>query len=99
VNLRKRFYFDDHARKAGRRKHLIVGTAIEILADGRVTDWFMSGSPILNGDGAAIGLISTGSTDSNINPSLSDCLPPWLLRKLVHHQVKPRGRKPSRLVG
>ncbi|MCK1417646.1 trypsin-like peptidase domain-containing protein [Bradyrhizobium sp. CW4] len=41
----------------------------------------MSGSPILNAAGAAIGLISTGST----NPSLADCLPPWIWRR-----VKPR---------
>jgi len=41
----------------------------------------MSGSPILNADGAAIGLISTGSADYNLHPSLMDCLPPWLLRR------------------
>jgi hypothetical protein len=50
----------------------------------------MSGSPILNADGAAIGLISTSSDSDNpaVNirfgldrhPSLADCLPPWLLR-------------------
>jgi hypothetical protein len=52
----------------------------------------MSGSPILNAEGAAIGLISTaGDTDNmrpnltgdNMHPSLTDCLPPWLLRKLA----------------
>jgi hypothetical protein len=42
----------------------------------------MSGSPFLDDDGAAIGLVSTGSGDGfNMNPSLADCLPPWLLRK------------------
>jgi hypothetical protein len=40
----------------------------------------MSGSPIIDNNGAAIGLISTG--DGLCNPSLMDCLPPWLLRKL-----------------
>jgi len=40
----------------------------------------MSGSPIIDANGAAIGLISTG--DGDMNPSLTDCLPPWLLRKL-----------------
>jgi hypothetical protein len=44
----------------------------------------MSGSPIVNDKGAAIGVISTGNSGvgSNLNPSLTDCLPPWLLRKL-----------------
>jgi hypothetical protein len=37
----------------------------------------MSGSPIINDDGAAIGLVSTSGSDNyNLNPSLSDCLPP-----------------------
>jgi hypothetical protein len=43
----------------------------------------MSGSPFLDDNGAAIGLVSTGSGDGfNMNPSLADCLPPWLLRKI-----------------
>ena len=37
----------------------------------------MSGSPILDENGAAIGLVSTGD-----GPSLIDCLPPWLSRRL-----------------
>ncbi len=41
----------------------------------------MSGSPIIDTNGDAIGLVSTGGEDSNLNPSL-DCLPAWLLRKL-----------------
>jgi hypothetical protein len=40
----------------------------------------MSGSPIIDKNGAAIGMISTG--DGDANPVLMDCLPPWLLRKL-----------------
>jgi hypothetical protein len=38
----------------------------------------------MKSNGAAIGLVSTGSGGDgfNMNPSLSDCLPPWLLRKL-----------------
>jgi hypothetical protein len=51
----------------------------------------MSGSPILDAAGAAIGLISTGSEDYNVHPSLTDCLPPWLKRKLG------RGRKRERI--
>lgn len=50
----------------------------------------MSGSPIINSNGAAIGLVSTGGGDDggfNMHPSLGDCLPSWLLRKL-----KRRGR-------
>jgi hypothetical protein len=44
----------------------------------------MSGSPIINDKGAAIGVISTGRSGigGNVNPSLTDCLPPWLLRNL-----------------
>jgi hypothetical protein len=43
----------------------------------------MSGSPIINDSGAAIGIVSTSGAggDNNIAPSLSDCLPPWLLRE------------------
>jgi hypothetical protein len=46
----------------------------------------MSGSPIIDANGAAIGLISMGNGGDDyghsVNPSLMDCLPPWLLRKL-----------------
>jgi S1-C subfamily serine protease len=46
----------------------------------------MSGSPIIDANGAAIGLISMGNGGGDygysVNPSLMDCLPPWLLRKL-----------------
>jgi hypothetical protein len=45
----------------------------------------MSGSPILNTEGATIGLLSTGSEGlgNSQHPSLMDCLPPWLWRELV----------------
>jgi hypothetical protein len=44
----------------------------------------MSGSPIVNDDGAAIGVVSTSDASGreSTNPSLMDCLPQWLLRKL-----------------
>jgi hypothetical protein len=42
----------------------------------------MFGSPIIDANGAAIGLISTSGDELSWNPSLMDCLPPWLLRKL-----------------
>jgi hypothetical protein len=45
----------------------------------------MSGSPIVNADGAAIGLISAaegGGRYDNGHRSLMDCLPAWLWRKL-----------------
>jgi hypothetical protein len=44
----------------------------------------MSGSPIIDDKGAAIGVISTASDggDFNLGPSLTDCLPAHLLRKL-----------------
>jgi Trypsin-like peptidase domain len=52
----------------------------------------MSGSPIVNADGAAIGLVSTSGDggDSNVHPSLADCLPAWLSRKL---DVASAGRR------
>jgi hypothetical protein len=53
----------------------------------------MSGSPILNAEGAAIGVISTAheglggpepaTAGNNTHPSLMDCLPPWLWRELA----------------
>jgi hypothetical protein len=46
-----------------------------------------AGSPILDADGAAIGLISTGDASSNLHPSLADCLPSWLLAKLSAERV------------
>ena len=54
------------------------------LDNGATIDGGMSGSPILNSDGAAIGLISTGNAGvgNNINPALTNCLPNWLLRRL-----------------
>ena len=42
----------------------------------------MSGSPIINDAGAAIGLISTGGTEFNLNPSVVRCLPRWLAARL-----------------
>jgi hypothetical protein len=49
----------------------------------------MSGSPILDGDGAAIGVVSTGSggidelhTEGGPNPYLTYHLRGWLLAKL-----------------
>jgi hypothetical protein len=42
----------------------------------------MSGSPIIDSEGRAIGLVSTSGGGHNMNPNLLDCLPLWLLRKL-----------------
>jgi hypothetical protein len=46
----------------------------------------MSGSCIIDDNGAALGTVSTGGGtmpgDGGFHPSLMDCLPPWLLRKL-----------------
>jgi Trypsin-like peptidase domain len=56
-----------------------------LIIQNRKIEGGMSGSPIIDANGAAIGLVSTGigaSTSPAINPSLMDCLPPWLLRKL-----------------
>jgi hypothetical protein len=53
----------------------------------------MSGSLIIDADGAAIGLISMGDGGNDygnsVNPSLMDCLPPWLLRKLDTATTSP----------
>jgi hypothetical protein len=49
----------------------------------------MSGSPILNARGEVIGIISMSGENldedygNNWHPSLADCLPPWLWRKLM----------------
>jgi Peptidase S7, Flavivirus NS3 serine protease len=47
----------------------------------------MSGSPILNADGAAIGLISTSGGHKPLfddrHPNLAGCLPPWLSHELM----------------
>jgi S1-C subfamily serine protease len=54
-----------------------------LTISGALIEGGMSGSPIINADGAAIGLISTSDADGmNIHPSLMGCLPPWLLAKL-----------------
>ena len=54
----------------------------------------MSGSPIIDDKGAAIGVISTasdgGDFNFNLGPSLTDCLPAHLLRKL-----RPDLKRPS----
>jgi hypothetical protein len=53
----------------------------------------MSGSPIIDATGAAIGLISMGDGCNDygysVNPSLTDCLPPWLLRKFHTASASP----------
>jgi hypothetical protein len=50
--------------------------------EGQLIKSGMSGCPIINDEGAAIGLLSTSGSDNfNLNPSLSDCLSPWLQRK------------------
>jgi hypothetical protein len=59
------------------------GRFLTLDADAKIESG-MSGSPIINEKGAAVGVISTGSSGvgENHHPSLSDCLPPWLMRKL-----------------
>ncbi|UPT87978.1 serine protease [Bradyrhizobium barranii subsp. apii] len=53
------------------------GRFLHISSPDRIIETGMSGSPIVDESGAAIGLISTGN-----GPSLTACLPPWLLRRL-----------------
>jgi hypothetical protein len=61
-----------------------TGRFLSITTDQKIIQSGMSGSPIIDGDGAAIGILSTSdkSGRESMNPSLTDCLPPWLLRKL-----------------
>jgi S1-C subfamily serine protease len=46
----------------------------------------MSGSPLVDEDGRAIGLVTTGGSGDQeygtISPALSEVLPGWLLREL-----------------
>jgi hypothetical protein len=52
-----------------------------LVTTGAKIEGGMSGSPILNAEGYAIGLISiTGADDRG--PCLASCLPPWLWRRL-----------------
>jgi hypothetical protein len=53
-----------------------------LLLGGAKIEGGMSGSPILNTDGAVIGVISTGDTNMNMHPALACCLPPWLWQRL-----------------
>jgi hypothetical protein len=55
-----------------------------LIIKNRKIEGGMSGSPIIDANGAAIRLVSTGNgarESPGICPSLADCLPPWLLRK------------------
>jgi hypothetical protein len=51
-------------------RFLIIGDGADSIKSG------MSGSPIIDSYGAAIGLVSTGNQTMNMHPSLMDCLPP-----------------------
>ena len=53
------------------------GRFLHISGPDRLIESGMSGSPIVDENGAAIGVVSIGS-----GPSLIDCLPAWLLQKL-----------------
>jgi hypothetical protein len=55
---------------------------VNIRQGGSKIDCGMSGSPILDANGAAVALISTGGGSRNLNPALMDCLPGWLLRMI-----------------
>jgi hypothetical protein len=64
--------------------HTADGRFLSIRAeDRRIVESGLSGSPIINAGGAAIGLISTsGSAAGGFHPSVMNCLPPWFLGKL-----------------
>jgi len=58
----------------------------------------MSGSPILDGAGAAIGVVCSAeesSDDGGANPHLTEHLPRWLLREFLLEPRKSRGGPPS----
>jgi len=72
-----------------------------LTVNGAKIEGGMSGSPILNARGAAIGIISTAGdtedarpnmTGDNMHPSLADCLPTWFrreLRKRINMTARP----------
>jgi hypothetical protein len=67
-----------------------TGRFLSITSGARgIIEGGMSGSPIIDTYGAAIGLVSTGDYSLNRHPSLMDCLPPWLLRELRPDNAKP----------
>jgi len=69
----------------GQWRHCTVqnGGRFLMMVQGELVESGMSGSPIVNDDGAAIGVVSTGGDGFNLNPSLTDCLPQWLLRTMT----------------
>jgi hypothetical protein len=77
----------------------IHNTGRFLTLDGVKIEGGMSGSPILNADGAAIGVISTGNEGrgNNTHPSLADCLPPWLWRRIsaLRLEIKQADVKPQ----
>jgi hypothetical protein len=73
--------------QAERRKWCLWIAPAELLAPG------MSGSPIVNPAGAAIGVVSSGSSsDSCLNPVVVDRLPAWLVRSVLAGQKRHRRR-------
>jgi hypothetical protein len=64
-----------------------TGRFLSITGEPGIIKSGMSGSPIIDAYGAAIGLVSTGSDSHNIHPSLMDCLSLWLLRKFDNRCV------------
>jgi hypothetical protein len=64
--------------QAERRKWCLWVAPAELIATG------MSGSPIVNPAGAAVGIACSGSSsDACLNPVIVDRLPAWLLRKTL----------------
>lgn len=67
----------------------VMGPGNRIWTRGPATKGGMSGSPIIDAHGRAIGLVSTGpegggrgAIQEGPHPRLTDCLPAWLLRLL-----------------
>jgi hypothetical protein len=78
-------WYPCHIRRS-RGKPLYSPDAAQSLASG------MSGSPILDVDGNAVGVVSIGNKTSGPHPDLAGSLPAWLARAL-DHRVRRR-RKP-----
>jgi hypothetical protein len=55
-----------------------VGRLLTVCQGDGAIQGGMSGSPIIDINGSAIGLVSMGSIDGvNMHPIVMDCLPPW----------------------
>lgn len=63
-----------------------VDRTIALVGEGAAWERGTSGSPILDDDGNAVGVVSVGA---ELNPVLVNCLPRWLARDLAGGSTEP----------